>query len=258
MGYIGIRTESSAPQGWIVLNQPEKRNPLSTTTVAEISDALRAFERDATIRAVLITGEGKFFSAGADLRDLAVRSPLEDRSDYNAWIELHQVVAQMRKPVIALVNGPVVGGSAALVGLADLAIASDRATFAYAQIDRGIGIGIAVVTLLRSAPRKKAVELSLLANRIDAQEAERIGLVNRVVPHDELTAAGEAMVAALAQKSPIAVAFTKEACHVLPDLPFVTAMERSRDLRVISRTSADAEEGITSFLEKRRPVWTGV
>lgn len=255
--YTWIRTESRPPQGRIVLNQPEKRNPLAMAAIAEISAALRAFDQDPAIRAVVITGAGEVFSAGADLRTFLDRTPLQDRSEYNNYVELHRLVPRLSKPVIAMVNGLALAGGCALVALCDFAVASERAQFAYTEVERGLGLGIATVTLQRSVARKKALELALRAHRISAQEAERIGLVNRVVAHEQLEAAVDELVAEFARKSAIALAFAKEAFYALHDLPYDAALERGRDLRVISRASADSREGIAAFLEKRAPVWTG-
>lgn len=257
MTYSFILTELRPPQGRIIINVPEKRNALSTVAVGEIASAVRELDQEPSARVIVITGAGDFFSAGADLRIFENWTPLEDRAEYNKWLDLHLTVARASKPVIALVNGPAVGGSYALVGLCDMAIASERAWFAFVQIERGIGIGVGVVTALRCAPFKKTVEMALRAHRVDAYEAERLGLVNRVVAHEELEPALDSLVADLVRKSPLAIAFTKEALYALKDLPYAEALERCRDIRVLSRTSADAHEGMAAFLEKRRPVWTG-
>ncbi|MBI4506237.1 MAG: enoyl-CoA hydratase/isomerase family protein [Chloroflexi bacterium] len=255
--YAWIRVEVRPPQGRITLNRPAKRNPLSMAAVAEIADALRDLEREPAVRAMVITGAGEVFSAGADLRGFLDRTPLQDRAEYTNFVELHRLVPRLTKPVIAMVNGLCLAGGCALTALCDLAIASERAQFAYTEVERGIGLGVAMVTLQRSVPRKKALELALRARRIDAHEAERLGLVNQVAPHEQLEAAVEELVADFARKSPMAIAFAKEAFYALQDLPYEAAVERGRDLRVISRTSTDSREGIAAFLEKRAPVWTG-
>lgn len=257
MTYSWIRTELRPPQGRIVLNQPEKRNPLSMAAVAEVTSAVRAFEQDPAVRAIVITGAGDVFSAGAYLRGFLEWTPLQDRAAYHNWVELHRLATHLTKPLIGLVNGLALGGACVLVGLCDVAIASDHAQFAYIEIERGMGFGPAMVALLRSVPLKKVLDLAYSARRIDAFEAERLGIVSRVVPHDRLEAAGEEMVADLARKSAVAIAFTREAYYALQDLPYLTALERSRDLGVLSRLSADAREGMVAFLEKRPPVWVG-
>jgi enoyl-CoA hydratase/carnithine racemase len=257
LGYEWIRVEVRPPQGRVVLNQPAKRNPLSMAAIAEVADALRALERDRAVRAIVITGAGEVFSAGVDLRTFLDRTPLQDRAEYNAFVELHRLIPRLGTPVIAMVNGLALAGGCVLTALCDLAIASERAQFGYTEVDRGMGMGVAMVTLQRSVPRKHALDLALRARRIDAHEAARIGLVNRVVPHEQLEAAVDELVAEFARKSPIAVAFAKEAFYALEDLPYDAAIERGRDLRVISRTSEDSREGIAAFLEKRAPVWTG-
>lgn len=257
MAYQGILVEVRPPQGVIVLNQPEKRNPLSMAVVAEITAAIHELESNPAVRAIVITGAGKAFSAGADLRTFLDRSPMQDRNEYNNFVELHRVIPQLTKPVIAKVNGLALGGGVVLAALCDITIASDRAQMAYTEVDRGIGLGVSMTTLRRSAPRKKAFELAVRAHRIDAHEAERLGLVTRVVPHDELDAAVDELVNELAAKSPVALAFAKEVFYAVEDIPYHAAIERGRDLRVISRTSEDSREGIAAFLEKRKPQWTG-
>ena len=252
-----ITVTSRGPVAWLTLNQPERRNPLDTQTCLDLAAALAELGRNATTRVVVITGAGKVFSAGADIREFRETGTFEDRAEYGARIDLCRALARLGKPSIAAVNGHALGAGAGLVSWCDLAVASDRARFGYPEIDRGISVGVTAVALLRLVGRKRATQLALLGESISAAEAERFGLINWVVPADQLEPRVNEVAGALAAKSPIALRLCREVLWTVEDVEYWKALEVARDLRVLSRTSADAREGTLAFLEKRPPVWHG-
>lgn len=242
---------------WLTLNQPERRNPLDTPTCLELGRALEGIRADDGVRVAVITGAGQVFSAGADIREFRRTSTFEDRAEYGARIDLCRALAWLGKPSLAAVNGQALGGGAGLVAWCDLAVASERARIGYPEVDRGISVGVTAVSLLRLVGRKRATQLALLGESISAAEAERFGLINWVVPPDQLEARATEIAEALAAKSPIALRLCREVLWAVEDLEYWKALEVARDIRVLSRTAEDAREGTLAFLEKRPPVWQG-
>lgn len=250
-----VLVEARGPVAWVTLNQPERRNPLSTETCLELAGALGDLRRDRAIRAVVITGAGRVFSAGADIREFKETDTFEDRAEYGARIDVCRAIARLEKPSLAAVNGHALGAGAGLVSWCDLAIAAEQASFGYPEIDRGISVGVTAVALLRHVGRKRANQLSLLGERITAAEAERMGLINWVVPAEELEQRATEIAEALAAKSPSALRLCREVLWTVEDIEYWKALEVARDIRVLSRTAPDAREGTLAFLEKRPPVW---
>ncbi len=169
-----ITVTSRGPVAWLTLNQPERRNPLDTQTCLDLTAALAEVGRDAATRVVVITGAGKVFSAGADIREFKETGAFEDRAEYGARIDLCRALARLGKPSLAAVNGHALGAGAGLVSWCDLAVAADHARFGYPEIDRGISVGVTAVALLRLVGRKRATQLALLGESISAAEAPMI------------------------------------------------------------------------------------
>lgn len=257
MPYTTILVNVADGVSTITLNMPEKRNPLNAQVADELVQALDALAADAACRAIVVTGAGRAFSAGADLRAFQNVGALEDRATYNHLIEVNKKIINHPKPVIASVNGDALGGGAGLVTFCDMAIASDKARFGYPEVLRGLITGVTMVSLLRTAPRKYVFELALTGKLIDAQEAWRIGLVNKVVSHDQLPQATRELAMQLAGLSPAALKWCKETIQMLQDVEFNKALLVARDQRVLARLTEDAGEGVRAFLEKRPPRWKG-
>ncbi|MDO8532556.1 MAG: enoyl-CoA hydratase-related protein [Dehalococcoidia bacterium] len=255
MSYTSILMDVSDGIGTVTLNVPERRNPLGEPVTSEVVHALNALAADAACRVVVVTGVGKAFCAGADLKGLQQVKALDDRAAYNHVIAVYKTIMHHPRPVIASVNGDAVG--AGVVSFSDMAISSDKARFGYPEILRGLTVGVTMVSLLRTVPRKHAFEMALTGKLIDAQEAWRLGLVNRVVPHDELPRATREMALHIASLSPEALRLCKETILMVQDVEFNKALLVARDQRVLARLTEDAEEGVRAFLEKRPPQWKG-
>jgi enoyl-CoA hydratase/carnithine racemase len=240
------------------LNDPEHRNALSYAMVRELIQALHRVEADPSIRAALLAGAGSHFSAGANLKEFAaeLEQPAERHWESGAlWEELATLIPRMSKPVVAAVQGYALAGGCGLVALADLAVAADGAKFGMTEIRIGLFPLLVLPALRRAVGHRRALELCLLGDIIDAGEALRIGLVGRVVPAGQLDAAALEVARALAQKSPEAVRMGKHLFRASADMTYDQALALARDLRVSYFASAGLREGIAAFLDKRKPGW---
>lgn len=249
---------SQAPVARVTLNRPDKRNPIGPLVCGELVHALAAAREDDNVRVVVLTGAGKVFSAGGDLAQMAgaaggPESPAKPASLVELFLAMHAT----HKPILAMVNGHALAGGLGLVVACDLAIASSEAQFGTTEIHLGLWPMIITAEIVRSIGRKKALELMLTGRRIDASEAERIGLVNRVVPPERLEDETMALARDLASKSPSAMRLGLRAFYDTQDLPFREALEHLQGQLAAVLATEDAAEGIAAFLQKRTPVWKG-
>ncbi len=256
--------ELRGPAAWVVLDRPEKRNALSALMVTELAAALERAGDDPEVRAVVVTGRGPAFCAGADL---GAGLPSSGRSGSEGDLEsageghtdpfadlLHRF-QHSAKPVIAAVNGPAFGGGLGLVAAADVVIASRDAIFSFSEVRLGlIPAMISVVVLPRIGPHH-ARRLFLTGRRFSAEEAVGYGLVHRVTSPQELEAAACEEVANVAKGGPIAVGEAKRLIREIPDLPQDQAFARASAWLAERVRSDEAREGIAAFAEKRPPKW---
>lgn len=250
--------ETRGPAAWLVLDRPEKRNALSTAMIAELAAALDSAGADDAVRAVVVTGRGPAFCAGADL-DAGLSRPgdLTDADDrrQNPFVELLQRFQTSAKPVVAAVNGPAFGGGLGLVAAADIVIAASDAVFSFSEVRLGlIPAMISVVVLPRIGPHH-ARRLFLTGRRFSAADAVGYGLVHRVVAPGELEAAAEEEVAEIAKGGPIAVGEAKRLIREIPHLTEDEAFARASEWLAERMRSDEAREGMRAFAEKRRPKW---
>jgi 2-(1,2-epoxy-1,2-dihydrophenyl)acetyl-CoA isomerase len=261
MSYEQILFETKDGVGWIRLNRPEKLNALTHHLSGEALDALAACEKDPEIRAVVVTGEGRGFCAGQDLTEfqqqgfesLNVADHL--RQNYNLLI---QAIVELPKPVIAGVNGVAAGAGASLAMACDVRIASDKASFIQAFVKIGLVPDSGGNWLLpRIVGYAKALELSMTGERIDANEAHRIGLANRVVPAEDFPAEVESFARMLASMPTRAIGATKRIMSEALSLTLAETLEREAVLQQEQAGSEDFIEGVTAFTEKREPRFTG-
>jgi enoyl-CoA hydratase/carnithine racemase len=257
MEYQTIVVERKDRVGLIMLNRPDHMNTFSTVLAKELKGALDELEHDGHIRAVVIKGAGKSFCAGIDLAEFSGKTLLEYR-EWIGWMEkMNLTIAGMGKPVIAAVHGYVVANGAGLLAAADLAIAAEGTRIGTTAINVGLFCMGPAVPLSRCVGRKKALEMLLTGTMIDAREAERIGLVNRVVPPEELEEAAMEMANELATKSPIALQMGKRAFYTMADMEYAKALEYMNEVMAELCTTEDAKEGVDAFLKKREPQWKG-
>jgi enoyl-CoA hydratase len=242
----------------ITINRPDKRNALNIKTREEGAAALDELRADDSVRVVVITGAGdKAFIAGADIAEFAGRTAVTQRDVMTAR-SLFTAIDTFPKPVIAMVNGYCLGGGCELALACDLRIASERAAFGQPEINLGIipgGGGTQRLTHL--VGEGKAMELILTGELITAQAAQAIGLVNMVVPHEELEAKTFELANRIAEKSPIALRLAKEAVKTAARSTLDEGLRREIDLFALCFSSEDKDEGVKAFLEKRKPEFKG-
>jgi enoyl-CoA hydratase len=243
----------------LTINRPDKLNALNATVIAELDDAAGRIERDAAVHAVLLTGAGaKAFVAGADIAEIGGQGAMDGELRARAGQRMMRRLEQCGKPVLAAVNGFALGGGCELAMACHLRIASETARFGQPEVKLGIGPGYGgTVRLPRLVGRGRALELLLTGGMIDAQEAWRIGLVNRVVPADRLIAESEQLLRSILENGPLAV----RACLELVDAGAGMTMDEALRLEAawfgLLSATADMREGTAAFLAKRKAAFTG-
>jgi enoyl-CoA hydratase/carnithine racemase len=239
----------------LTLNRPEQMNTLDTPMAEELYAALMELDADPQVRVVLLKGSGKAFCAGIDVNELHGQSALE----YREWIERMErplvAISRMKTPVIAQVHGVAVANGMGLVAAADLVIAADNVRMGLTAINVGLNCVGPVIPVARCVGRKKALELLLYGNLIPAGEALALGLVNRLVPKDELETQGRQWAQELAKKSPIAVRIAKTAFYNAEDMDYAQQFAYMNEAFARLCTTDDAKEGVRAFFEKRQPNW---
>ena len=238
----------------LMLNRPQARNALSMALMAALEAELEAIEADGQTRVVVIAGAGPAFCAGHDLREL--RGTNQHQELFTACSRLMLRITTLRCPVIAQVHGIATAAGCQLVATCDLAVAADTARFATPGVNIGLFCSTPMVALTRAVGRKAAMGMLLTGEMVDAAEALRLGLVNRVVAEAGLAAAVAQLAAQIAGKSRATVAIGKQAFYHQAELPLADAYDYAAGVMVRNMAAADAAEGIDAFLAKRVPVWT--
>lgn len=243
----------------ITVNRPDKLNALNDTVIGELGAAIDAARDDAAVQAVVLTGAGpKAFVAGADISELSSQGPFEGKERSLRGQAIFRRFEALRKPVVAAVNGFCLGGGCELAMACHLRIASETAKFGQPEVKLGIGPGYGgTVRLPRLIGRGRAIQLLLTGEMIDAQEAWRIGLVNRVVPADRLLAECEAFLRTVLAQGPLAVRCVLEAVDAGFEMTSQDALLLEANHFGLLSSTADMREGMTAFLEKRRADFSG-
>ncbi|MDH5749058.1 MAG: enoyl-CoA hydratase/isomerase family protein [Rhodospirillales bacterium] len=244
---------------WLTLNRPEVHNALNDDLIARLTAELRRLEKDSSVLAVVLAGAGKSFSAGADLKRSRMRAdgPLEDNiKDASELAEMMRTLTRLAKPTLALVHGAAIGGGFGLTVASDMAIAAEDAVFCLPEVKLGIIPGVISPYVIAAIGQKQTRRYFLTGERLSAAEARRIGLVNEVVPADQLRDAAENILKYIVQNGPQAMAAAKELIFAVADRPIDEALIRETAERVArTRVSDEGKEGIDAFLEKRNPSW---
>jgi enoyl-CoA hydratase/carnithine racemase len=254
-GTDGVAVEVVAPAARVRLADPRRRNPLGFRTLRRLDDALRMLAARGDVRVIVLEAMGPAFSAGHDLKELAACDAEDAAALFDACCDLMARIRSLPQPVVAVVDGLATAAGCQLVAACDLAVASERAAFATPGVRIGLFCSTPMVPLSRAVGRKRAMEMLLTGEPIDAPTAAAWGLVNRVVPVDDLDAAVEDLVATIARWSPHTVALGKAAFHEQIDLPEAEAYDRTRRVMAANAVHPVAREGIDAFLGKRDPVW---
>ncbi|MCU1227620.1 MAG: 3-hydroxybutyryl-CoA dehydratase [Acidobacteria bacterium] len=243
----------------ITIDRPKVLNALNAQTVAEIGEAFEQVRNDDAVRAVILTGGGeKAFVAGADINELATMNPITGKETAERGQRVFTAIERFPKPVIAAVNGFALGGGCELALACHIRIASDKAQLGLPEVTLGIIPGYGgTQRMARLLGKGKALELICTGDRIPADEAERIGLVNKVVPADQLMAAAEEMARKMASRGPLAIRAAIEAVMIGSDMPQDAGLVLEATLFGLLASTSDMKEGMGTFLEKRQAKFTG-
>jgi methylglutaconyl-CoA hydratase len=257
--YQTILAERDGPIGRVWLNRPEVRNAFNAVMIGELRDALRALADDEAVRVIVISGRGTSFCAGADLawmRDIVHFSKEQNMRESLDLAECLYDVYAVRKPTIARVNGPAIGGGTGFVCACDIAVASTEARFGLSEVKIGVVPAAISPYVLRRIGESRARQYFLTGERFDALRARDIGLVNLAVAPAELDRKVEELVSSLLSSGPEALAKAKELLTRVPGMGFAEAKRYTAEMIAGLRTSAEAQEGMAAFLGKRKPKWS--
>jgi enoyl-CoA hydratase len=254
-----VRYETADGVATIALDQPETRNALSDEVLDDLIEAFELARDDDGVRCVVLTStHEKVFSSGGNLEGFAAEAPLVHKHwATDRFPRLFRLIGELGKPTLCAANGHVLAGALGLALACDLIVARDGVRFGTPEINVGIFPFIIMALIYRNVPRKKATELLLLGEQIPAAEAERIGIVNRVVPAGEFDGFVRDWAQKLAAKSPVMMRLGKDALFRQQDMAFADALEFLHSQLTLAFSTDDIQEGVRAFFEKRDPVWTG-
>lgn len=254
MNWESLLLKQEGHVGILSINRPNSLNALNSTVLEELNNAIDFIEKDQDIHVLILTGEGRAFVAGADIGEMKDMGPVEARAFAEKGISLFRRIELMEKPVIAVINGFALGGGCELSMCCDIRIASEKAKFGQPEVGIGITPGFAgTQRLARLVGEGKAKELIFTCDIIGADEAFRIGLVNKVVAVEELMDVAMEMASKIASKSQLAVRYSKTAINRGIQTDLDTGMSIEKDLFGLCFATEDQKEGMGAFLEKRTP-----
>ena len=249
--------EVDGPIAIVTLNRPNRRNALSLELMRDLLECLRRIGDDKDVRAVILAAEGKVFSSGHDLSELVGRSLNDYREIFDVCVELMMAIESIPQPVIAEVQGMATAAGCQLVATCDLAVAVEEATFATPGVRIGLFCTTPMVALSRAVGRKRALQMLLTGNAVDARTAMEWGLINQVVPASALREETRKLATQIAGASPVTLSIGKQAFYAQIDLDEPKAYAYAKEVMSMNSMAADAQEGISAFLGKRPPCWTG-
>ena len=238
----------------VTLNRPEQRNPLSATMLRDLASALAWCRDEAGVRVVVLTGAGRVFCAGADLSSFdGEMTAIEKFRSRDLFVNLFVLMAELGKPIVGRINGHALAGGFGLACSCDILVAVDGATFGTPEINVGIWPMMIQAILSRSVPRKVLLEMEMLGDRFTAGQLQSLGVVNRVVPQEQLDATVGEIAQALAAKSPVAMKLGRDSFYRQQDMEFRAAMHYLHGQFLLVSQTEDSREGIKAFFEKREP-----
>ncbi|KAA0965198.1 enoyl-CoA hydratase/isomerase family protein [Sporosarcina sp. ANT_H38] len=260
MSYETILYEVTDNIAKITMNLPEMRNPLTKQLTKDLIVAIRTADQDRDVHAIILTGAGKVFSAGGNLNEFKEnfeKAVPQLHHEGKESTELFKLGATVKTPIIASVNGPALGGGTGLVAMSHIAIASNKAKLGLTELKLGLVPFVILPWVRRAVGDRRAMELMLTAEIIDAERAKDYELVHRVVPHEELEEETWALAKIVASHSPLAVNLGMDAYFTTEQMDFMKSFDYLSTLRLVSFQSEDLKEGASAFLEKRKPKWQG-
>jgi enoyl-CoA hydratase/carnithine racemase len=243
----------------VTMNRPEQRNALSAVMLRELAAAFRWCQHEPEVRVVVLTGAGdRAFCAGADLSSFdGGMSDLERHRSRDLFVELFSLMAGLGKPIVGRINGHALAGGIGLACSCDLLVSTDTATFGTPEINVGIWPMMIQAILSRNIPRKVLLEMEMLGDRWTATQLQSFGVINRVVPHDQLDSTVKEIVDKLAKKSPVAMRLGRDSFYRQQDLEFQAALTYLHSQFTLITLTEDSKEGIKAFFEKREPDFKG-
>jgi enoyl-CoA hydratase/carnithine racemase len=242
----------------VTLNRPEQRNPLSAAMLRDLQSAFRWCQDEADVRVVVLTGAGnRAFCAGADLTSFGGMSDLERYRSRDLFVDLFVLMAGLGKPIVGRINGHALAGGLGLACSCDILVAVDTATFGTPEINVGIWPMMIQAILSRNIPRKVLLEMEMLGDRWTATQMQTLGVVNRVVSHDQLDATVDEIAGKLARQSPVAMRLGRDSFYRQQDMEFRAALDYLHGQFMVVSSTEDAQEGIKAFFEKREPDFKG-
>ena len=258
MTYDTVTVDTDGHVATITLDRPEQMNTFSTELARDLDDALAALDEDEAVRAIVVAGAGDAFSAGIDLTEY---ERFDTRAEFESWVgrmeEPFLTLARMETPVVAAAHGHAAANGLGLVAACDLAVVAEGTELGATAPKVGLFCMGPAVPLMRSLTRKRCLELLLTGELVDAETALEWGLVNRVVPEEDLRAEARALADTIAEKSPVAVQMGKAAYYATADMDYEAALAYSNEQFATLCTTEDASEGIDAFLSGRDPEWPG-
>jgi enoyl-CoA hydratase/carnithine racemase len=255
--YEHILYEGDGVVALVTMNRPKKRNALSLDHMQELISCFKTIGEAREAQVVILRANGPAFCAGHDLSEMVGRDPDFYRYIFDVCCELMETIQSIPQPVIAQVHGVATAAGCQLAATCDLVVAAEEARFATPGVKIGLFCSTPMVALSRSVGQKKAMEMLLTGEFVPAEEALAEGLVNKVVPADELEAETRTLAEKIVEASPLVVGVGKQAFYRQLEMPTEQAYSYTKEVMSFNATFADAQEGICAFLEKRRPEWKG-
>ena len=242
----------------VTLNRPDQRNPLSAVMLRDLAAAFRWCRDESNVRVVILTGAGRVFCAGADLSSFdGEMTGLERYRSRDLFVELFVLMAELGKPIVGRINGHALAGGLGLACSCDMLVSVDTATFGTPEINVGIWPMMIQAILSRNIPRKVLLEMEMLGDRWSATQLQSLGLVNRVVPHEQLDTTVKGIADQLAKKSPVAMRLGRDSFYRHQDMDFRAALHYLHGQFLLVSQTEDSREGIKAFFEKREPDFKG-
>ncbi len=258
MNYETITYKKTDRIARVTFSRPEVHNAFNSTMITEMTDIFDEIEKDGDIRVVVLTGEGKSFCAGADLnwmRGVIKQTFDQNLAESNALAELFNMIYRCRRPVIGRINGAAIGGGTGFVAVCDMAIAARSAKFSFSEVKIGVVPACIGPYVVKKMGEGKARELFITGERMNAERAHEVGLVNKVVDDDQLDDAVDALVKTLLSSGPEAVAMAKKLVSEVPEMTPAQFKPYTAEMIAKLRVSDEGQEGMDAFLNKRKPNW---
>lgn len=252
-----VTTETRDHLGILTLDNPKQRNPLSTSTMKDVTTALQQLGDSAEVGCVIIRAAGPVFSAGHDMKEMIGRSFKEEQHIFDVCKEMMETIQRIPQPVVAAVQGPAMAAGCQLVAACDLVVASDEAVFSTPGVKIGLFCSTPMVAVSRAIGRKRALQMLYTGERVSAATAADWGLINEAVPAERLEERAEELGRQIADASPLTLSIGKEAFYRQIDLPQKEAYAQMSEVMASNVVTHDAQEGMSAFLEKRTPKWRG-